>query len=83
MYLLCLVVSFYCVRERKEPAGTNDDQIYAAKKMYESAYHPETQNKMLLPGRMSFQVKSRTYVHVDMVGITVINVLSYFRYLAT
>ncbi|XP_063692955.1 sideroflexin-1-like [Bolinopsis microptera] len=43
-------------REKKEPAGVTDDQVYAAKKMYESAFHPQTQQKMFLPGRMSFQV---------------------------
>ena len=42
---------------KKEPTGTTDEDIYAAKKMYESAFHPETQQKMFLPGRMSFQVR--------------------------
>ncbi|XP_049864664.1 sideroflexin-2 [Schistocerca gregaria] len=43
-------------RVGKEPPGTNQEQIIYAKKLYDSAFHPDTGEKQNVFGRMSFQV---------------------------
>ncbi|KYQ58391.1 Sideroflexin-2 [Trachymyrmex zeteki] len=40
----------------KEPANTTTEQIIYAKKLYESAFHPDTGDLQNVFGRMSFQV---------------------------
>lgn len=40
----------------KEPADTTREQIIYAKKLYESAFHPDTGDLQNVFGRMSFQV---------------------------
>lgn len=43
-------------RKGEEPKGTTLDQIKYAKKLYESAFHPDTGDLQNVFGRMSFQV---------------------------
>jgi sideroflexin-2 len=41
---------------KQEPNGTTKEQIIYAKKLYESAFHPDTGDLQNVFGRMSFQV---------------------------
>lgn len=43
-------------RKGQEPTGTTRDQIIYAKKLYESAFHPDSGELQNVFGRMSFQV---------------------------
>ena len=43
-------------RNGTEDKSISEDEIWAAKELYESAYHCQTGEKLFIVGRMSFQV---------------------------
>ena len=51
-----MYLSINCCRDKTEPVGTTDDDIWRAKKLYESAFHPDSGELQNVLGRMSFQV---------------------------
>ena len=51
------------------PHGTSKKELVDAKVLYDSAYHPDTGDKMNMIGRMSFQVPG---------GVVIIGILMTF-----
>lgn len=55
--ILKLIFFLFCFfRLGNEPKGTTKEQIIYAKKLYESAFHPDSGELQNVFGRMSFQM---------------------------
>ena len=50
-FFLCFIF-----RDGREPQGTTHEQIWNARQLYESAFHPDSGELQNFIGRMSFQV---------------------------
>jgi len=54
-------------RAGEEPPGTTEEEIWQAKKLVDSAFHPQTGELLPFPGRMSFQVPGNMLLTGSMV----------------
>lgn len=44
------------------PAGYDEDKLWAAKYLYDSAFHPDTGEKMIVVGRMAAQAPMNSLI---------------------
>ncbi|CAH2096983.1 unnamed protein product [Euphydryas editha] len=49
-------------KSRKLPPGYDEDKLWATKYLYDSAYHPDTGEKMFVLGRMAAQAPMNTII---------------------
>lgn len=54
-----IVISY---KNGTEDKTLSEDEIWKAKELYDSAFHPETGELMYMPGRMSFQVPGNMFI---------------------